>query len=45
MTLKYAGSKKVASVTAKVTTAVASAGNITVYFTDALNYGDVHIHY
>ena len=44
VTLKYVGNN-VPGITAKVTAAVASEGNITVYFTDAQDYGNVHIHY
>ena len=42
VTINYAGTKSVKSVTAKrkITT-----GNIMVYFTDAENYGDVHVYY
>ena len=42
VTITYSGTKSVKSVTAKrkITT-----GNITVYFTDAQNYGDVHVYY
>ncbi len=42
VTINYAGTKSVKSVTAKrkITT-----GNIMVYFTDAQDYGDVHVYY
>ena len=42
VTINYAGTKSVKSVTAKrkITT-----GNIMVYFTDAQNYGDVNVYY
>lgn len=44
VTLNYSGTKEVASVTAKA--ALLTRGeNITVYFTDAQNYGNVHIYY
>lgn len=43
VTITYAGTKSVKSVTAKRKTA--TTGNITVYFTDALDYGDVHVYY
>ena len=42
VTINYAGTKSVKSVTAK---RKATTGNITVYFTDAENYGDVHVYY
>ena len=42
VTLTYSGTKSVKSVTAKRKT---TTGNITVYFTDAQDYGDVHIYY
>ena len=42
VTITYAGTKSVKSVTAKRKT---TTGNFTVYFTDAENYGDVHVYY
>ncbi len=42
VTINYAGTKSVKSVTAKRKT---TTGNFTVYFTDAENYGDVHVYY
>ena len=42
VTINYAGTKSVKSVTAK---RKATTGNIMVYFTDAENYGDVHVYY
>ena len=42
VTINYAGTKSVKSVTAKKKT---TTGNITVYFSDALNWGDVHVYY
>lgn len=42
VTINYAGTKSVKSVTAK---RKATTGNITVYFTDALNWGNVHVYY
>ena len=42
VTINYAGTKSVKSVTAK---RKATTGNITVYFTDAENYGDVNVYY
>ena len=42
VTITYSGTKSVKSVTAKRKT---TTGNITVYFTDAQDYGDVHVYY
>lgn len=42
VTINYAGTKSVKSVTAKRKT---TTGNITVYFTDAQYYGDVNVYY
>ena len=42
VTITYAGTKSVKSVTAKRKTAT---GNITVYFTDSKNWGDVKVYY
>ncbi|MBR7048544.1 MAG: leucine-rich repeat protein [Prevotella sp.] len=42
VTINYAGTKSVKSVTAKRKT---TTGNFTVYFTDVENYGDVHVYY
>ena len=42
VTITYAGTKSVKSVTAKRKTAT---GNITVYFTDSKNWGDVNVYY
>jgi len=42
VTINYAGTKSVKSVTAK---RKATTGNITVYFTDSKNWGNVHVYY